>query len=478
MNLNALIERENIYLCRKGINDIAAIVVETSTGKVLAYYGNAGYGSGRHGSEVDAAAAPRSTGSVLKPILYYAMLHEGLILPKTLIPDIPINVNGFSPQNYDHKFHGAVPADMALARSLNVPSVNMLREYGVDRFHSLLKSAGMTTLTRPSEEYGLSLILGGAEGRLDEMTQIYASMARSLRSTNSALSSNNHTVIDNRLLSINQSSTGHQSLEPPKEFFSDRMALWYTMEALKEVNRPDEMDWKDIPSIRRVAWKTGTSYGFRDAWAIGVTPGYAVGVWVGNADGEGMPGIVGAKTAGPVMFNIFNTLPDSGWFEEPVYGEYVEAEVCSISGRLKGPYCEDCDTLYLPINSLNSSPCQYHRQDGFKLPPAMEWYYRQEHPEYAPHHNRNEEGMEFIYPQNGSKLTITRQLDGSSDGIAFNLAHSDKKATVYWHLDDCYLGQTQHFHQFFIKPTPGKHSITVTDNNGGSLTIIVHFISN
>ena len=162
----------------------------------------------------------------LKPFLYAAALQEGEILPRTLLPDIPVNLGGFSPQNFDRQFYGAVPAAEALARSLNVPSVFLLRQYGVPKFHALLQHAGLTTFTQSPDYYGLSLILGGGEGRLDEITAAYSKLAT-----------------------------------------SSTLAAWYTLDALKEVNRPDELDWRLIRSVRKAAWKTGTSYGFRDAWA-------------------------------------------------------------------------------------------------------------------------------------------------------------------------------------------------------------------
>ncbi len=133
-------------------------------------------------------------------------------------------------------------------------------------------------------------------------------------------------------------------------------AVWQTFDAIKEVNRPEEIDWRTIPSMQTIAWKTGTSYGFRDAWAVGVTPKYAVGVWVGNATGEGKPGLVGARTAGPVLFDVFNLLPSSPWFERP-QGELVEAEICRQSGHLKGRFCEETDTLLILPAGLKTDIC-------------------------------------------------------------------------------------------------------------------------
>jgi len=461
-----------------GINDLAAVVIDVQTGEVEAYCGNIGYGSGRPGCEVDAARSPRSTGSILKPFLYCALLQEGEILPKTLLPDIPVNINGFSPQNFDRKFYGAVPADEALARSLNVPAVHSLRKYGPAKFHSLLKAAGMTTLTRPASDYGLSLILGGAEGTLLEITRIYARMAAVLEGYNWADTSGN----DDRR---QESSDGRDNVQKCRDGFplNDRMAVFCTFEALKEVNRPDEMDWRMISSVRKVAWKTGTSFGFRDGWAVGTTPDYAVGVWVGNAEGQGSPGLTGARTAGPVMFDIFNLLPASGWFEMPGYGEYVSAEVCRQSGRLKSRYCEECDTVMLPKAALRSGPCTYHvpadsSASAFVLPPAMEWYYKEHHPEYRtariPRHNASVAGkgpMEFIYPENGSTIMLPRQLDGSEGEAVFHLAHSDPDATIFWHIDNNYVGSTRFIHQLRLKPAAGRHSCTVVDNAGNSLSI-------
>ncbi len=476
--VEAILERWNAEFRRKGINDIAAVVFDVRSMQVLAYCGNAGFSSGRPGCQVDILQSPRSTGSILKPLLYCAMLQDGSILPGTLLPDIPVNINGFSPQNYDLQFYGAVPADEALARSLNVPAVHLLRSYGVPRFHTLLRNAGMTTVTRPPEDYGLSLILGGAEGRLYEITGIYAGMARLL--------------------------AGHGNETDNRFPLSDPEAIWWTMEALKEVNRPDEMDWRLISSVRKVAWKTGTSYGFRDAWAVGVTPGYAVGVWAGNADGAGVPGLSGATAAGPVMFDIFNTLPERGtsgdWFEEPSGTSCSIAEVCRKSGHLAGQYCDIRDTLALPAAALRSTVCPYHRAvtvsaDGryrvsaptpgartvnmFILPPAMEWYYRRQHPEYRPlppsaPGTSGHDGyapMEFIYPENGSTITVPRQLDGSIKGAVFNLAHSNPETDVFWHLDSEYLGSTRYIHQMNITAAPGEHTVTAVDSDGNSLSV-------
>ncbi len=465
--IQAVTDQWNNEFSQTGIHDLAAIVKDVRTGETLAYIGNANPDRKRPGGEVDIIRAPRSTGSILKPLLYCALLQDGEILPNTLLPDVPININGFSPQNFNRQFYGAVPASEALARSLNVPSVHLLRRFGVAKFLDILRKCGMTTLKGSASHYGLSLILGGAEGTLGDITSIYSKLSASYQSADTT-----HTSKGDRLHNF-----------PLK----DKCALWWTFDALKEVNRPDEIDWRLIGSIKKVAWKTGTSFGFRDAWAVGVTADYAVGVWAGNAQGQGVPGLTGARTAGPVMFEIFNLLPikeyDSeysrnGWFKEPVYGDYIIAEVCRKSGCLKGVSCESSDTLMLPRKSVKSEPCPHHKViDGvrtFILPPSMEWYYRQHHPEYTPAMEKGKTDsspMEFIYPENGAVIYIPRQLDGSITGITFNLAHRTPKVNVFWHLDNEYVGQTQMIHQLTLKPSPGKHSVTAVDESGNSISV-------
>ncbi|MDD7455500.1 MAG: penicillin-binding protein 1C [Bacteroidales bacterium] len=465
--VQAITNQWNEEFSRIGIYDIAAVVVDVHTGEVLAYVGNANPHRKRPGADVDIARSPRSTGSILKPFLYCAMLQEGELLPKTLLPDIPINLGGFSPQNFNRQFDGAVPASEALARSLNVPAVYMLKKFGTQRFLEFLRRCGMTSLGKSADHYGLSLILGGGECTLLDVTKAYSRISLSYQAAD--------TIFNDRK-------------SPLHNFpLKDKCAIWYTLDALKEVNRPDEIDWRLISSVKRVAWKTGTSYGFRDAWAVGLTPEYAVGVWVGNAEGQGVPVLVGARTAGPVMFDIFNMLPSkehndkyasNGWFLEPVYGDYIKAEVCPLSGHLAGPGCDLANLIMLPRKAMKSDPCPYHKiVDGIKtfiLPPSMEWYYRQNHPEYAPYSPEDSENyalMEFIYPEGGSTIYIPRQLDGSIAGITFNLAHRLPSAKIFWHLDNEYVGQTQFIHQLSLTPAPGRHTVTVVDDKGNSLSV-------
>ena len=479
-----LAERWSNEFGRSDIRNLAILVIDIPSNQVVAYCGNVHFDRKQGGNQVDVIQAPRSTGSILKPFLYYAMLQEGSLLPDMLLPDVPVNINGFTPQNFSMQFEGAVPASEALARSLNIPAVTMLQRYGVPKFHSFLQQVGLKTINRSSSHYGLSLILGGAEATLWDVTNAYAMMGRSLLQLPQTSCS--------LLLPTSRITESTDPFQPG--------AVWQTFDALKEVNRPEEIDWKSIPSMQTIAWKTGTSYGFRDAWAVGVTPRYAVGVWVGNATGEGKPGLVGAQTAGPVLFDIFNLLPSSSWFTRPA-GIFVEAEVCRKSGHLKGRFCDETDTLLVLPAGLRTEACPYHhlvtlsadesqriyencanteptlRKSWFTLPPVWEWYYKQHHPEYKPLPpfkagcgEDTFQPMQFIYPPMNARIKLPKQLDGSKGFLTVELAHNNPNATVFWHLDETYQAQTQDFHKISLQPAAGKHSLTAVDGEGNTIS--------
>lgn len=483
-------ERWSNEFNRSDIRNLAILVIDIQTNQVVAYCGNVNFKRKQSGNQVDVIQAPRSTGSILKPFLYYAMLQEGSLLPHTLLPDIPININGFTPQNFSLQFEGAVPASEALARSLNIPAVTMLQKYGAPKFHTFLRQIGLKTINRPASHYGLSLILGGAEATLWDVTNTYAYMGRSLLQLPQTECS--------LLLSDSENSEAVTSTKTTDIFQPG--AVWQTFNALTEVNRPEEIDWKSIPSMHPIAWKTGTSHGFRDAWAVGVTPHYAIGVWVGNATGEGKPGLVGARTAGPVLFDIFSLLPPTQWFKRPG-NVFVKTEVCRKSGHLKGRFCEETDTLLILPAGLKTEACPYHhlvtlsadethriyencanleptiQKSWFTLPPVWEWYYKQHHPEYSPlppfKPGCGEDAlqpMQFIYPPMNARIVLPKQMDGSPGYMTAELAHGNPATTIFWHLDNTYLTQTQDFHKISLQPTPGKHSLTAVDSAGNTVT--------
>lgn len=493
VQIETLASRWSTEFARSDIRNLAILIADLQTNSILAYCGNTRFGD-EEGSQVDIIRSPRSTGSILKPFLYYAMLDEGAILPRTLLPDIPVNINGFSPQNFSQEYEGAVPAAEALARSLNVPFVTMLQQYGVPKFHDLLRQAGLGHLNRPPSHYGLSLILGGAEATLWDVINAYARLARSIL------------MLPQEPFHLLAGTLPDETGTRPTADVFHAEASWQTLEALTEVNRPEEIDWKAIPSMRPVAWKTGTSNGFRDAWAIGITPQYAIGVWVGNATGEGKPGLTGARTAGPVLFEALNLLPapTPAWFSRPE-GRFAEAEVCVPSGHLRGRFCTQTDTLLIVPAGLKTSVCPYHRPviltaDGsrrlyehctgstpsvrrswFILPPVWEWYYRRHHPEYVTLPPLADgcgedvlQPMQFIYPAPHARITLSWQMDGTLGFIRAELAHNNPNSTVYWHLDDQYVGRTEDFHQLVLQPPPGRHTLTAVDNLGNALSTLFY----
>jgi len=473
------------------IEHIAAVVFDVKKGEVMAYCGNVNFEVKKAGNQVDIVRAPRSSGSILKPFLYQLMLQEGELLPNMLIPDIPLMVEGFQPQNYNMKFDGAVPASLALSRSLNLPAVNMLKQYGVPKLLDDLRVMGFNNLKFPADHYGLTLILGGGEVSLWEVSLAYLRMAQSVA------------FYDQKQQRNDYFGWGQLPLFTEKEAdIFNAGACWQTLEALIHVNRPEEIDWKTIPSMRKVAWKTGTSYGFRDAWAVGMTPEYVVGVWAGNAGGEGRPGLTGTGTSALAMFDIFNLLGNTSWFEMPK-NMFQEVEICKTSGCLAGRYCNEKEMISILPVGFKTKTCPYHNivhlyedeqfrvfadcypsdkiisKSWFILPPIQEWFYKKRHPEYktlppiSPLCNDNQASfkpMEFIYPNTTNAIRLSKQLDGSVGALALELAHRQSDAIVYWHLNETYLGATQYFHQMSITPANGKHLITVVDQWGNTLS--------
>ena len=494
-----VLKRWNGEFSQNGIHNMAALIVDLESNEVLAYSGNVGFNKNSAGSQVDIIQSQRSTGSILKPFLYCAMLQEGVMLPKELLPDVPINIGGFAPKNFSLLYDGAVHADEALARSLNVPSVVSLRRYGVPKFHQFLQQIGLSSLKKSAQHYGLSLILGGAEASVWEVANAYGTMARTVNSYNRTESYPE----GEDFTYIASSGKEKKDITTSTPVFNAG-AAWLTLEALTNLNRPEEIDWQSISSISKVAWKTGTSYGFRDAWAVGVTPRYLVAVWTGNASGEGRPGLTGARTSARVMFDLFDLLPQTPWFDIP-YNELTEAAICRESGLLQGSFCPESsiDTLLIPHKGLQGNSCSYHKrihlsQDGkyqvyqqcagdrgimpvswFVLPPSWAWYYKQQHPGYrslpafSPEcvSGGSNQPMQFIYPYYHATIKLTKQLDGSQGKTIFELAHQNPYTTVYWHLDNDYLGETSDVHQMELSPGKGKHRVTVVDEEGNALGV-------
>jgi len=500
-----IVESHHRILKYNEIHNAACLVLEVETGDVLAYVGNTqNPDHPEHGSDVDIIISPRSTGSILKPLLFCLMLNQGLILPGTLIPDIPTNYAGYTPKNFSFTYDGAVPAKRALSKSLNIPAVRMLQQFGLERFHYCLKKSGMTTIDHPADYYGLSLILGGAEGNLWEITGIFCSLARILKHYNR--SNGYYFESDLRNPNYLQDLSSELKFSESEDTIAGNSlvnagSIWLTFQSLIEVNRPEtETGWKHFNSTDYVAWKTGTSFGFRDGWAIGTTSNYTVGVWVGNADGEGRPNLTGIQTAAPILFDIFDFLPAGSWFDVPL-DELRYVPVCRQSGHRAGIFCPETDSILIPEQGLNTSPCPYHvivhltndqqyrlnsecattadmiHLAWFVLPPVQEWYYQSKNPEYKPlpplhpdcYSNENMAEMDLIYPKDNSRIYIPYELDGTKGQVVFEAAHRIPDASIFWHIDQEYIGTTKYLHQIGVCPEQGEHILTLVDESGNMI---------
>jgi penicillin-binding protein 1C len=491
-----LVQRHAAELQRGGINNAAALVVDNRSFEVLAYVGNAAWQvSSNRALAVDIVQRPRSTGSILKPFLYAAMLDSSQLLPRMLVPDIPTQLRGFTPENFDRGFRGAVAADEALAQSLNVPAVRLLRDYGYPRFHDLLQKLGFSTLTRPPDHYGLALILGGAEATLWDVVGGYANLADGARAADG-------------------NARGQQSLRwlRAAEFAAPAAtaprplsvgAAWLTQTALLEVARPaEESNWRSFANHRQIAWKTGTSWGLRDAWAVGSSTQYTVGVWAGNADGVGVPGLSGSVTAAPLLFALHDRLPRSPWYVMPL-GALKAVQTCADDGFLANDLCTAIE-VQVPRRSHFDRQSPYHQlvhldaggrfrvtaacervaqmqhRPWFVLPPTLEHYYRRQHSDYRPlppwradcaaaAQAEQRSVMEFLYPGPAGRIHVPIELDGSKGRAVFEVVHREPGAVLYWHLDEAYVGHTELTHQLAVDLAPGPHSVTVVDGAGNRL---------
>ena len=498
---NAMVRQHYQKLQGNGIHNAAALIVEVETGEARAYVGNTN-APAQHHSSVDIITARRSTGSLLKPFLYAAMLDEGFMLPQALVPDVPTFIDGFMPQNFNKQFEGAVPADQVIARSLNVPSVHMLRDYGIEKFHHQLQRLGMTTLDQAPGHYGLSLIIGGAEGSLWDVTGMYASAARTLNHYFKYPEPYRYAPADVHPLVYQRSPDSNTEPARMANGVINAGAWWFTFKAMLEVVRPDaEAGWQYYASAKKVAWKTGTSHGHRDAWAIGVTPQYVIGVWVGNADGEGRPDLTGVTAAAPLLFDLISLMPTTDWFDTP-RSDLAEVLVSRHSGYRAPVSATDTVRVAIPRAGLRSPVSPYHpwvhldssgqyqvhadcetarhrrSERRFVLPPVQAWYYQSQHPEYQSlpplradcrTDNIAARALDVIYPRAHATIYIPRELDGVVGRTVLEAAHRNARVSLFWHIDDQYVGRTRYHHQMALTIPPGQHVLTLIDEEGETI---------
>ena len=489
--INQVAKHHSEILALSAVHNLAILVIDNQSFEVLAYMGNARVKKAdKYGQAIDLIQRPRSTGSTLKPFLFAAMIEQGQILPETLIADTPVRYSGYQPRNFNRQFQGAIKAKQALARSLNIPAVNLLSQHGVESFLGFLRQMGMTTLHRKSRDYGLPLILGGAETTLWELTSLYANLAHIAQQHQP--SNYYHPTV---LQGAETKTTKRSEISPA--------SAWMTLQALLNVTRPDESGyWRNFSSSHKVAWKTGTSFGHRDAWAIGTTPRYSVGVWVGNAAGEGRQELTGLKAAAPILFDVFNRLSlKNDWFEKPV-GQMKKIQICQDDGFLANANCK-ATPYWIPKNSHFDQISPYHQRihvvevDGklkrvhsqcesvskmqhlswFVLPPDQAFYYQQSHANYKPlpewredcktlDGNTDNNPISLIYPRSNTQIYIPTDLTGERSKVVFKAIHRETEQQIYWHIDHQFIGTTQLFHQKAVYLKAGKHTLVLVDEAG------------
>lgn len=485
------------------VNNLAVLVIDVQNRNVVSYVGNSPTDKD-HQKDVDIIDAPRSTGSILKPLLYAAMLDDGELLPNTLVADVPTQIAGYTPQNFNLTFDGAVPAHRALSRSLNIPAVLMLQDFGVEKFYEELQKFKLRNINKSSDHYGLSLILGGAESNLWDLCRTYSNLSSTINYFNKS----NGQYRTNEFTELNYKNGFENDFgsETDQKNIIGAGSIWLTYNAMEEVNRPEgDEAWKFYDSSLKIAWKTGTSFGNRDAWAIGTNSRYVVGVWVGNATGEGRPTLTGVTSAAPILFDVFNLLPRQRWFQTP-YKDLDEVEVCKLSGYLAKEGCPKIKQ-WVSKKGKATTVCPYHKmvhldkteqfqvnsscesvdnivsKNWFVLPPVMAWYYKGKHIEYLPLPPFKDDclgtqsvSMDFIYPKTNSKIYLTKNFNSEVQPVIFKVAYSQREKQLFWYVDHVYKGETKVFHEKPILMSAGFHYITVVDEAGNEITRKVEIV--
>jgi penicillin-binding protein 1C len=485
------------------IHNLAVLVVENKSGDVLAYLGNSMDTGVVRNAEVDMIHAPRSSGSVLKPLLLAGMMDKGLLGPGSLVPDVPTLINGFRPENFSRQYSGASTSQEVIQKSLNVPSVLMLKEYGIPVFFADLKRMGFSHLFRPWEDYGLSLILGGAEVSMFDLARVYAYLAHTLNVFQD-LQQKYPDFSDYHLHLLGNTASDKIKLNSSPELYSAGVIHHMFQSMRLHGMNPEEFNVQSRKTLAPIALKTGTSFGYKDAWCVGVNPDYTVVVWIGNANGMARPGLIGIQTAAPLMQEIMQLLPAEREWTIP-YDDMINMPVCSQSGYSPGLYCPKMDSQYLPKACSALKSCTYHQKifldasasfrvfkdcaseiidtNWFVLPPAMEYFYASAHPEFRPlpplRSDCLEKGGEpfrtlaFIYPNNNAQILTPVDLDLQKNPMIFKATHRDPGAEIMWFMDNTFLASTNYPFELTFIPPLGRHFFMIMDKEGHSSVIKV-----
>ncbi|XWW47642.1 penicillin-binding protein 1C [Fibrella sp. USSR17] len=487
----------------QSIHNAAVLVINNQTGAVEAYIGSADFANTFDGGQVDGVQAIRSPGSALKPLLYALAFDRGLITPKAKLNDVPTNFGGYEPDNYDRHFNGPVTAEFALANSLNIPAVKLLRDVSTPSFVGTLRQAGFRTVQKQADDLGLSMILGGCGVTLAELTQAYTAFANGGQIREAKFLADAR-VETQHLSAPVRRTTADLSLQSRTAIFSPE-AAFLVNNTLTQITRPDlPNNFDNSYRLPRIAWKTGTSYGRRDAWSIGYNRHYTVGVWVGNFSGVGVPDLSGANTATPLLFQVFNAIDyntPTGWFRPPVGGKLASRQVCPESGDVAERTCEGRAVDYYIMGVSRASRCQHQTTvwtnatgtlsycahcrptgtDSLSRPVArlypnlapevIAWYAASNRPYAAiPPHNPacervfgtgvaplitslNQHSEYFINPKKPADLALTCQA-------------ANDVQRVYWYLNDKLYRAAKPTETLFFTPTPGTLTVSCADDKG------------
>ncbi|MBK7141408.1 MAG: penicillin-binding protein 1C [bacterium] len=472
-------------LREKAINNLSLVVLDSRTSELLAMVGSANFGDVAHQGQVNGAISPRSPGSALKPFVYGLAFDKGLISPGLRLEDLPVNYSGYMPVNYDGEYHGIVRADDALIQSLNVPAVNLASRVGVAQIYNLMKRGGISTLTRKHQEYGLPLVLGSCEVTLLELTNMYAMLARGGQYESVAL------------LADHKSGPGERLLTSETTYL--------LAEILSELKRPDlPSSWEFTTDMPRVAWKTGTSYGRKDAWAIGYNPDFTIGVWAGNFTAEGSIAIVGAEIAAPLMLSIFDhlyTKRQAPWYARP--DNVKVRSICATSGMTTTAACpSSVDESYIAGLSPTRQ-CDLHKKvlvdnrSGYRLcphcsdgkkytekvieqysPKIATWLLRRGVISLLPQHDPSCTGASggedpvITSPEHGAVYMVQDNAPLEYQKILFEASVGSDAAEIHWFLDgELFATATDPDSRIFYTPKKGDHRLMCVDTQGRSASI-------
>ena len=472
------------FLRNDGIDNLAIVVIENDTRKLRAVVGSADYFDKDHSGQINFTLARRSPGSALKPFLYAMALDEGIAIPDTYVLDIPTDFSGYVAENYDSKYRGKITLENALILSLNAPAVRMLSQVGLKDFHDLLLKAGLYTLDRPYNKYGLPLILGAGEVRLLDLTNLYATLA----------AGGGHEPV------IVAEDADHNNT--PTALYSPEASYLIT-EMLTGLKRPDmpSNSWALTEDVPEVAWKTGTSYGHRDAWSLGYSNKYTVGVWVGNPDGRGQKGISGSVHAAPILFDVFRGVEgDGSKISRPEGLRLGTIEVCRESHMLPTPYCVERDKVtyikgvsriprdnYSKMIFVDSETgdlllgdCIGERPHESRVittypPELVAWWMaegkkRDTIPPLSAYCNdvSSERPPQILSPDKSTPYRVLKGMPAEYQRVELIAGVGEEVDALYWYQDGKLAATTRPYKKTFMPLTAGKHRLVVVDSSGRS----------